>query len=386
MGKELGGRLMVVLSGCFAAALGAGGCEDNVAGPNPERAIGLSFKPSNVDLTGLNFGLVADVSVSGANNFVNGDTGALAFEPAKVVFKRMTRADGSDLGVFVVNSLRIEPGASFAVDGRMPVAIVALSTISIAGQVSCPPGLGGGGAQPAGSAKGGGPGGGPGGTMSEPVFAGSGGSFCGVGGGGAAQAGGGANLVAAPYGTAELVPLLAGSAGGTGAVGGGGGGGGALQLVAGKSIAVLAGASVNLPGGGGSYGAFAHLNQEAGGGGSGGALLLEAPSVTIAGAVAVNGGGGGQGSGDAGEVGRAGADPARGGHASTGFSPGGDGGAGLRADGSAGTVNMGQAAGGGGGGVGRVRINTTIGGPVMGGVLSPDPGTGCLTFGLLAPL
>ncbi len=146
--------------------------------------------------------------------------------------------------------------------------------------------------------------------------------------------------------------------------GAGGASGGAVYLIARARIAVAG--SINAsgaPGGGGQTGG-------GGGGGSGGMVGLEAPMVSVTGAVFANGGGGGEGgpAGGAGTTPAMATSPAAGG---TGGG-GGDGGAG-----SAGTTKVGgrggDAASGGGGGGGGAGVIVVIPTQVTGGVLSPAP-------------
>jgi len=368
-------------SGSKATNSDAAGNNDTAAGDTSTG--GLGFAPSNVDLTGLDLSKVDDLTVTGSNNFINGETGAFVFaQTTQFVYKTFTRADSTRLAMFVVKSLRLESGGSLALDGALPVAIVALNTIDIVGSFDVPLGRAGGMVQAAADMKGAGPGGGPGGSETPPLFAGSGGSFCGIGGAGSTASGGAANTKSTAYGMPTLVPLVGGSSGGTGAVGNNGAGGGALQLTAGTSVTVAQSGYISAPGGGGSYGGLG--TQEAGGGGSGGAILIEAPTVTIAGVLAANGGGGGQGNGDAGQNGKASADPAVGGRgAFSGASSGGNGGAGATADGTDGMFTTGNPAGGGGGGVGRIRLNTRTGQAVVTGTLSPAATTACVTQGMI---
>jgi hypothetical protein len=388
------GRVSVVAAVVFASLL-VFGCDDSMGGASgpdggmspdgasPDAAGALGFKPSNVDLTGLDLSKVKDITITSTNNFVNGETGTFGFVAAdQFVFKAITLSNSNRLGLFVVKSLRVEANSTFSIMGVLPIVIVALDTITIAGSYDARPGLGGGAVLTTPNSKGAGPGGGPGGTATGAmIYAGSGASFCGVGGAGALQGGGTPNSKGTGYGTPDLVPLLAGSSGGS-ATSAGGSGGGAIQLSAGKSITVIAGGLISVPGGGGTFGGSSAYNQEPGGGGSGGALLLEAPTVTIAGTLAANGGGGGQGNGDAGENGKATADPALGGRKGS-DSFGGNGGAGDTPDGTDGTVGGGQPAGGGGGGAGRIRINTTTGTASVTGTVSPSAKTSCLSQGML---
>jgi hypothetical protein len=112
-----------------------------------------------------------------------------------------------------------------------------------------------------------------------------GGSYCGQGGAGDFTAAG------VPYGTPQLSPLLAGSAGGNAGTpaAAGGKGGSAVQLIAGTSFEIGAAGGINVPGNGGVPLTGAGVNGDAGG--SGGAILVEATSIHVAGYVTANGGG-----------------------------------------------------------------------------------------------
>ena len=141
------------------------------------------------------------------------------------------------------------------------------------------------------------------------------------------------------YGTAAIIPLIGGSAGG--ASDANSYGGGALQISAGQSITVSAFGAINAGGSG-------TTNVDgSGGGASGGAILLEAPTVAIAGNLGANGGGGMSGT-------SAGADATANSTAASGAVPyGGAGSAGTAINGTSGTSGTGaNATGGGGGGAG----------------------------------
>lgn len=201
----------------------------------------------------------------------------------------------------------------------------------------------------------------------------SGGSFCGVGGQSLAT---GSNSAPAPYGTPELVPLVAGSDGGRG-VGKGGLAGGAVALIAGTSVTING--TVTAPGGGADRGDYGAGGTPGLGGGSGGAILLEAPTVTITGAVAANGGGGS----DPGTL--AGARGTNGRTKTTAAGVGGPGSGGTDIDGAnGGTTTIGATSlnGGGGGGAGRIRVNAAT--RNVTGEVSPALTTTCGTAGALA--
>ena len=193
---------------------------------------------------------------------------------------------------------------------------------------------------------------------------GGGGAYGGAGGIGNGGAAGGAT-----YGDTLISVLVGGSGGGGGHNAGhvGGGGGGALQLASNTSVTIGSNGGINAGGCGGGNTAN-DGNGGGGGGGAGGAILIEAPVVTIDGALAVNGGAGG-------------GDPTNGAPGSldrTAATNGNDGGG----DGAAGATLKGQDAqsnpGGGGGGTGRIRLESRTGSIQVTGTMSPslqDPGT-----------
>ncbi|MEO8801637.1 MAG: serine/threonine-protein kinase [Polyangiaceae bacterium] len=343
----------------------------------------FSFSPSNLGsfLTTVDATKLVDIDVSTPGEL---SVACVALPDHGCVSGTVEQSDGSGAVVYVARSWKIEPSGLLAVKETEPVIVVALETIRILGRLDASasgqrataggfsptrPGPGVGGAAVSGD------------RVSYGIGAG-GGAFCGAGG-----AGGLANTTngfgGATYGTATLVPLVGGSAGGAGDLVAGAGGG-AIELVAGTSIVVGPIGVVSVGGGGGSAGDTIHGSA---GGGSGGALLVEAPAVTIDGTLAANGGGGGGGSGAG-----MGADA----HASRIAAPGGfSGTSGAGGSGSAASTTAGSAGatgdpsggknapGGGGGGSGWVRINTERGEATLGGVLSPAKGSACLTQGTL---
>jgi hypothetical protein len=180
-------------------------------------------------------------------------------------------------------------------------------------------------------------------------------------------------------GTADLVPLIGGCAGGTGgddssaalASGGRkGDGGGAIEITALEAVSVTGSLLANGLGGGGAG------PERAGGGGagSGGGILLDGAGVTLTGTakLCANGGGGGEGglvtvagvTGDNGACSETA--PATGGRSAIQGGDGGDGGYGGMPKGTNALAAMGGAGGGGGGGsVGRVHIRSRGGAPVI---------------------
>ncbi len=345
----------------------------------------LGFTPSNVDLSGLDLSTVGDVVVSGNNCDLYSESQMWACVADTLFAKKIvTLPDQSRVSLFVVKSLRIEASTVMNTYEHLPIVIVALDTITLLGSVLVQPGTAGGAYNSGTQArvKGQGPGGGAAGTTDA---AGGGGSFCGTGGRGATE-GTAAGGKAKTYGSAALVPLQGGSAGGTGELVDSKGGG-AIQFVAGTSFLLGPSAYINAGGSGGVNGGANH--QEASGGGSGGAILIEAPMVTLSGVLAANGAGGGQGDGDSGANASADDQVALGGHRSfSGIVPsvGGNGSAARTINGSDGTDTSGYAAGGGGGGSGWIRVNSQSGQlDTTKATLSPAQGSACLSAGTLAP-
>lgn len=352
----------------------------------------LAFTPSNVDLTGMDLSKIGDFKVDDPSCSLSSEEllASCGNGGEVLAFKLAKQADGSPIAVYVARSIRIPAKMMLTIQGRNPIALIALDTIEIRGSlIASATGdtatAGGHGPTRKDNARGAGPGGG---SAASAVTAGGGGAHCGKGGAGASEVGkaGAPPRAGAPYGAASLAPLLGGSAGGAAAAGAGGAGGGAVQLIAKTSITIAAGGVVNAGGGGGEFGGEAS-GQEAAGGGSGGSILLEAQDVSVSGTLAANGGGGGSGTSSnipSGANATGNATPAPGG-ASNGVSPGGSGSGGGRIDGANGTASPDKTAGGGGGGAGRIRIHTKSGvATLAGGTLSPAATTTCTTQGKLA--
>lgn len=345
----------------------------------------LSFKPSNIDLTGVDLSQAQDWTADSANCTLHGESREIGCGNYDgLAYFQITQPDSSKLGVYVGRKIRIEPNAVVRFKGTYAVAIVALESFEILGSIDAGAQTSyasAGGFAPPGKeeTKGLGPGGGGAGS---PTNGGAGGSYCGLGGNGAANMNG---MVAEPgvaYGSAAIVPLVGGSAGGTAALGNHSGtGGGAVQLVAGTSLRIAAGGSVTSGGGGGGFYGGAS-SQHGSGGGSGGAILIEAPTVEVLGIVAANGGGGG--AKDNGKDGAAVETGAAGAPTTGGLGKGGDGSTFDDAKGGDGVWVDPDNAPGGGGGAGRIRINTTSGAATISGKLSPAATTTCATEGKLA--
>jgi hypothetical protein len=334
--------------------------DQHEAGAQPDAATGpLGFIPSNFNATtvtvpdagapGIDWTNAPDAMVSTTC------TNCLPMPPATVLL-----GDGSLADLYALKSLLIGGTAGLRLTGPRPIILVVLTTVDIQGAIMVN-GLRVNDAGPGGfSGSMGGPGVGQ--TGGVGVYSASnsgGGSYCGVGGSGFATAPPAA-AGGRTYGTPELMPLLGGSSGGGAPYGGSGGG--AIQIVAGSSITVRTFGSINA--GGGGYV----------GGGSGGAILLEAPTVSILGAVAANGGAGQTASNN-----NEGLDATPDDQPAMG---GGNGSAGALINGSDGVSGFAA----GGGGAGRIRINTVTGAATVTGIISPSlsPVTPCATQGRIA--
>jgi hypothetical protein len=269
--------------------------------------------------------------------------------------------------------------------GIRPIALVSDGDITINGVIDARGGCATFNPGPGGFA-GGSAAGQDGSTPTDTLGGGDGAASDSGGGGGAYGTAGGRGEDASggmPYGDAAISVLVGGAGGGAGGGGGnfgrGGGGGGALQLISNTKVVVATG-GINAGGCGGKAGTG--NNDSGGGGGAGGAILIEAPAVSVAGALAVNGGGGGGGGGGNAEPGSNGTldrMPAAAGRGDTNDENGGSGAAGGTGAGSGGE---GSTPGGGGGGLGRIRINTrdNAGATLTGATLSPAPDDPQTTF------
>jgi hypothetical protein len=221
------------------------------------------------------------------------------------------------------------------------------------------------------------------------------GPHAGAGGGGFGSPGGsGGTSGGEPGGTGggtsgevTLEPLRGGCPGGRDSTAPGSNPGGAIQIVSRTAIRLSkTSTTVGILDAGGSLGlGFAGaLSAVSWGGGSGGAILLEAPTVDLVegAAVVANGGGGGASHcASNGVSGLVAVTQAAGGTCPDDVGEGGYGGALddtflLRGD----NAGVGFSSGGGGGGVGRIRINTVIGGftAADGSVVSPAASFGAI--------
>jgi hypothetical protein len=350
-------------------------------------SINLGFYPSNIacaltasslaavasdagiDLSTLSDVDIADASITNLYSSEN-TVGRLASGP--VAYTTLRQPDGTQIGVYIARSWTIESTGTLTLNGTFPLALVALTTITVFANgtidgTTNPPG--GFAAPTPDYVQGAGPGGGAGASNNGTGAGAGGGSYCGTGGTGTSS-----TAVTPAYGTSALVPLVAGSSGGNSGYGGGTGGG-ALQLVAGTSITV--GGTITVGGGAGF---------RSSGGGSGGALLLEAPAVTVTGTLAANGGGGANVFGGTPQGGQASATPAQGSTTDGSDAPGGNGSGGATINGGAAGALASASGfnGGGGGGAGYIRINTSGAAAGLTGTVSPSASTTCFSQGTLS--
>jgi hypothetical protein len=365
------------------ASTGSDAAATDAPSGDAAQALGLGFAPSNVVASAS--APLTDVGLTGHCK-INTELGRLECDPGGSVtgtfsYQRQVQPGAGAVGVFVMRSLRVEPGATLQIFGDLPLAIIASERIDVLGTITGSAhkeaAVAGGFSAYAVTPTGAGPGGGSAGAVG--YYGGGGGSYCGNGGGGGVDKGEMPPFASAhggkAYGSAEIVPLMGGSSGGGDAHGSSGGaGGGAVQLVAGKEIVIGGTGVIAVSGGGGRAGG--------GGGGSGGAVLLEAPKVTVTGVLAANGGGGGIfAGGSGGQDGTATSMPAAGETATTG----GSGSAGASINGEGGLSVSANGTSGGGGGAGRIRINTADGKATLGDRLSPAASSACVSLGMLRP-
>jgi hypothetical protein len=197
------------------------------------------------------------------------NTDVLRFEcKSHVYFYSATRVEqdgGPAVAVFTLGAFRIGAGVVVDAVGSRPLVIDARGPVSIAGELRAS------GAQTALD-----------GTPVPPSGS-TGGS--GVGTHGSAFCGGAPDIGAKRYGSASMSPLFGGSGKALAY------GGGAVQITSSAEIVVKPGGLIDVNGMGGVGLPGMDHGTDYTGGGSGGAILLEAPSVTVAGALAANGGG-----------------------------------------------------------------------------------------------
>jgi len=355
-----------------------GGTPDDAAS-EAETGIDASvdFLPSNFDPSAVTTDGIGDVDVSGTEPCtLDTDQGTLVCANQATPFAIVTTPvnQGNQTAMlFAFNSFKLDAGTTLTVQGTKPLIIYSLGAVEIDGTIDL---AAHGGTEGAGGFHVSGPGEGhPGGldNTNAEISGGSGASFCGLGGGGAPLVGDGGttSTPGASYGTADLVPIWGGSAGGSHSASGYGGG--AIQIVSKTSLNIASGGGINVDGDGGDD----HFTI-GGGGGSGGSILLESLTVTIGGTLSANGGGGGDTS-TPGADGNFGSTPAAGGGTAGGAGSGGATTSGLNGS------TVGGDYGGGGGGAGRIRINTSSGLASISGTVSPSLTTTCATQGVVKP-
>ena len=323
--------------------------------------------------------ILTDITLNTPSLIIDGDSGAIG----TLASPNALRASGTGVingidyavrgNVAVFRFASLTAMTTVTPYGSHAIALVAPGMISVPGTIDMRApcinagalgGSPGGGAAANGSGAGGGvgAGGGPGG---------GGGGYGGTGGrGGLNPASGGVT-----YGNATITTLVGGSGGG-GGYAAGGAGGGALQLISGTQISIAGG--INAGGCGGR--SSASTASGGAGGGAGGTILLEAPTISILGKLAVNGGGGG-GVGSSSVASNGTLDRSQASGGSGGIVTGALGAAGATLNGANGAVSTTRGAGGGGS-IGRIRIDTRDGTATLGAgsVLSPaptDPGSTC---------
>jgi hypothetical protein len=153
--------------------------------------VSLGFTPTNLTpgqlpSSSADGGAPGAVTISDPNCTIDTDQGTISCSSAPFGYTQVAGTAGS-LAVFVVGSLTVQGAGQLRVQGSLPLAIVALDTVTIdgalnAGATSTTAVAGGASATHDGQA-GGGPGGGA--AASSPYSA-AGGSYCGVGGAGGA--------------------------------------------------------------------------------------------------------------------------------------------------------------------------------------------------------
>jgi len=314
--------------------------------------------------------------------------------------------NGPSLCILAYRTITIHGPNTLRASGPNPLVLIAAESISISGSVDVssqaggdPTALGARAAPDCSSVNTDGPSGRPDPDPKADPYGGGGGAGGSLGslGGAGGMSGLGAVAGGQPAPVTAPQVLVGGCAGGRGGEGVpkatatasngglGGAGGGAVYLLAGASLTISGQVNASGTGGIGSVGDIDGHDSGGGGGGggSGGMIGLEAPSITVTGAVFANGGGGGGGSGSLDDSGKP--FPGLGGSGSTEPFVAALGGAGGMNGGAGGNGSTGAAAGmpgannqtyvepgggGGGGGGGVIRVFGTAPGS-LGGMISP---------------
>ncbi len=377
--------------GCGAPVTCENGCSE-VGGAHCRELV-----PSNGVTTTLLTGVTANVS----GNDWNFDTDSGEIKKGNQTLRSSGVGVISGIGFQVIDGMAVFSARSFTIgtfddfdaDGANTLVLYAATTITVRGSLDVG----------ASSSTGG-----PGGSDASAVSSGlncqgrtgrffSAGFGEGGGGGGGRTAGGNgaASNQASPTGLGgtlctalpTTIPLRGGAGGahgGDSSSNAGGGGGGAVALVAMQSISVTG--DVGAPGAGGQSGAGPAPSGDGGGGGGGaGAVFVEAPSVTISGALTANGGGGAAPfTGDGARGSRSSSTAAIGGTYTGpgGTATGGNGGTGMLAPTNGATYTQDDGlippaviimrGGGGGGAAGRIEIKSLMR-TTTGATLSPAP-------------
>ena len=346
--------------------------------PNPDAGFLMGLPLSNLSPQSIDAGVPGVADGGPADVHITQNCGNMCL-PAPVTVTQIDPS-GTPADLYVLQSLTIDPSATLTLSGPRAIIIAASGAVAVHGLLSVAASAQT--AGPGGYSPGANPGPGVGANGNSTAYAGyasGGGSFCGVGGKGASlqppDSPGGKT-----YGNQTLTPLLGGSAGGWPCGTDGAAGGGAIQVASGPSITIGAQGAISAGGGGGG-------SCNGSGGGSGGAILLEAPTVTLFGALAANGGSGAVNNGASytGSNATPNDQPAPG-HPGSG----GDGSAGKVINGADGLTFTPESGppfyGAGGGGAGYIRINTASGSASIdsAAVVSPDPSTACATQGKLS--
>lgn len=227
----------------------------------------LTFAPSNVGGMSFSAAGLGPLTLNGGDNcavFTDYPSQPIIscsapLNPSMEVFGVNMPGGAGEAIIYVFTDVSIGAGSILDIQGPLPVIIVALGSVDIAGAIDASADqFGSVGAVGIPGARLTGPGIGGFNAQMGPQ-GGGGGSFCGLGGQGAIGTTGtvqSESMPGASYGTANLIPLWGGSAGGgastqTGSVTANGYGGGAIQISAAGQITVESGGYISVNGSGG---------------------------------------------------------------------------------------------------------------------------------------
>lgn len=215
--------------------------------------------------------------------------------PVPVTTTVLAQPDGPDVLLASVENFTMEANTELNINGARPLLIAVWGTATISGDIDASaafgtPGPGGSsgitatcGSTPTGNS----------GDAGMPSTGGGGGAYQGGGGNGGNEALGGGDALSVP------MVIRGGCSGGLGGPSTSavtaprGAGGGAIQISARLGVTVTVSGDIDAGGGGGNGGRAPYGGG--GGGGAGGYIGIDAPTVTMAGALVANGGGGGGG-------------------------------------------------------------------------------------------